>query len=156
MDFPDHLSGRDGSFATSSETPQGYSPEESDAVTATQGPLRATSHILEAIPEDGTTLIPPKVMRQDNVQVWRVRGESMVRCHLREGDHVIVQRCDTVKEGDMVLALLRNEEAALGRLHQDAHRVRLEGVYPDGEAKLLDEEDVTVFGVLVGILRKYT
>jgi len=95
-------------------------------------------------------------MRQNNMQVLRVKADFMGECRLREGDYVIVQRCDAVKEGEMVLALLRNEELTLGRVHHDGHRVRFEGANPAEEATILDEADVTILGVFVGILRKYT
>jgi repressor LexA len=79
----------------------------------------------------------------------------MIGDHLLDGDLVIVEKRNTAKDGDLVLACTMNEGTAAKRFFRDGPRIRLEPSNPSYEALLLDENDVIIQGVVVGILRKY-
>jgi repressor LexA len=83
----------------------------------------------------------------------RVRGDSMIEDHIRDGDYVIVEQRATARDGETVVALLDNGEATLKRLYRDPGGVRLQPANP--AYKPLVTKNVRVQGVVIGILRKY-
>ena len=83
-----------------------------------------------------------------------VRGDSMIEDHIRDGDYVIVQRQRTVRDGQIVVAVLPDGEATLKRLYRERGRVRLQPSNPAMEPIYVDQ-DVDIQGVVIGVLRKY-
>jgi repressor LexA len=72
-----------------------------------------------------------------------------------DGDFVIVEKREHPRNGEMVVALVRNSDVTLKRFHRDRDRIRLEPANPAYKAMILDERDVTIQGVVIGIIRKY-
>jgi repressor LexA len=99
--------------------------------------------------------IPTEMMRKSNISVWRVEGGSVTGDHLLNGDHLILDKLSTPRDGDMVAALVRKSVATLRRFYRDGHRIRLEDADPSGESAVFEEKEVDILGVVVGILRKY-
>ena len=114
-----------------------------------EGSLIETLEGQEAIP------IPPDLLSRNNIYVLQVRGDSMIGDHLLGGDHLIVEKRDTARDGEMVVALTNKGEVTLKRFFRDGPRIRLEPADASAEATVFDEKDVTIQGVVVGILRKY-
>lgn len=85
--------------------------------------------------------------------VLRVRGDSMVDDHICDGDLVIVERRDTARDGETVVALIEGEEATLKRFYRTTHGVRLEAANPAYEPIIA--RDVAIQGVVIGVLRQY-
>lgn len=85
--------------------------------------------------------------------VLRVRGDSMLGDQICDGDYVIVERRNTARDGEMVVALIDEEEATLKRLYRTAKGVRLEASNPAYEP--IFAENVRIQGVVVGMLRRY-
>jgi repressor LexA len=83
----------------------------------------------------------------------RVRGDSMIDEHIRDGDYVLVQRRETARNGETVVALLPDGDATLKKFYREAGRIRLQPANPD--LKPLFVKDVAVQGVVIGVLRKY-
>ena len=83
----------------------------------------------------------------------RVRGESMIDEHIRDGDYVIVQRRVTARNGETVVALLPDGDATLKKFYREPGRIRLQPANPDLEPIYVP--DVAIQGVVIGVLRKY-
>ncbi|MDQ7779727.1 MAG: S24 family peptidase [Planctomycetota bacterium] len=83
----------------------------------------------------------------------QVKGDSMIGEQIRDGDFVIVEKRATAKNGEMVVALLDNNEATLKRFYAEKGRVRLQPSNPSQPP--LYTKNVRVQGVVVGVLRKY-
>lgn len=83
----------------------------------------------------------------------RVRGDSMIGDQICDGDYVIVERRNTARDGEMVVALIDGEEATLKRLYRTSNGVRLEASNPAYEP--IFATDVKIQGVVVGVLRQY-
>ncbi len=85
--------------------------------------------------------------------VLQVRGDSMIDEHIRDGDYVVVQKQDTARDGQTVVALLETGEATLKKLYHDGGRIRLQPANPSYEPIYVDR--IKIQGVVVGVLRKY-
>jgi repressor LexA len=85
--------------------------------------------------------------------VLRVRGDSMIGDSIADGDYVICEKRDTVRNGETVVALIDGEEATLKRFHRTSRGIRLEAANPEYEPIIA--KDVDIQGVVVGVLRRY-
>ena len=85
--------------------------------------------------------------------VLRVTGDSMIDDHIRDGDYVVVEKREAVRDGETVVALLENGEATLKRYYRQGDRIRLQPANPSYEPICVD--NVRIQGVVVGVLRKY-
>jgi repressor LexA len=84
-----------------------------------------------------------------------VRGDSMIEAGIHDGDTVILRRCDTAENGDIVVALVEHEEATLKRLRKRGTAVALESANPAYETRIFGPDQVEVQGRLVALIRRY-
>jgi repressor LexA len=90
------------------------------------------------------------------VYVLRVRGESMIEDHLCDGDYVVIERRDSARNGEQVVALLDNGEATLKRFYREpGNKVRLQPANATMEPRIVDAAQLKVQGVVIGVLRSY-
>src|SRR5580704_15881719 len=89
------------------------------------------------------------------VYVLRVRGESMIEDHLCDGDYVVIERRDTARNGEQVVALLDTGEATLKRYYKEGGKVRLQPANSTMEPRVVDADRLRVQGVVIGVLRTY-
>jgi repressor LexA len=87
--------------------------------------------------------------------VLRVRGDSMVDDGIRDGDYVVVSKRSTAQNGQTVVALIRGE-ATLKRYYAEGARVRLQPANSAMKPLTIDSRDVTVQGVVTGLIRTYS
>src|SRR5688572_16724119 len=92
---------------------------------------------------------------KNGVYVLRVRGESMIEDHLCDGDYVVIERRDTARNGEQVVALLDSGEATLKRYYKEGRNVRLQPANSTMQPKVVPAEMVKVQGVVIGVLRSY-
>lgn len=85
--------------------------------------------------------------------VLRVRGDSMIDEQIRDGDYVIIQRRNTARNGETVVALLDNGEATLKKFYREHGQIRLQPANDKYEPIIV--KDVKIQGVVVGVIRKY-
>ncbi|HBS28198.1 MAG TPA: hypothetical protein DEB06_01825 [Phycisphaerales bacterium] len=83
----------------------------------------------------------------------RVDGESMKDEGILDGDYVIIQRRDTARNGERVVALLPNGETTLKTYFKEADHIRLQPANP--EFKPIIVKDCKVQGVVTGVIRRY-
>ena len=84
-----------------------------------------------------------------------VNGDSMIEAGINDGDTVIIKRCDTATNGDIVVALVEKEEATLKRLHKQGTSIGLEAANAAYETRYFGPDQVDIQGKLVGLIRKY-
>lgn len=90
------------------------------------------------------------------VYVLRVRGESMIEDHLCDGDFVVIERRESARNGEQVVALLDTGEATLKRFYREpGNRIRLQPANATMEPRVVDSDRVKVQGVVIGVLRSY-
>ncbi len=92
---------------------------------------------------------------KQGVYVLRVRGESMIEDHLCDGDFVVIERRETAKNGEQVVALLDTGEATLKRYYREGPKIRLQPANSTMEPRIVDADRVRVQGVVIGVLRSY-
>ena len=85
----------------------------------------------------------------------RVRGNSMIDEQIRDGDIVIVEDRTTAETGETVIALLPGEEVTLKKFLREGSVIRLQPANPTIEPLFVDEADVRIQGVVIGIMRRY-
>ena len=89
------------------------------------------------------------------VYVLRVRGESMIEDHLCDGDYVVIERRETARNGEQVVALLDTGEATLKRFFKEGSKIRLQPANATMEPRIVDANRVRIQGVVIGVLRTY-
>jgi repressor LexA len=92
---------------------------------------------------------------KQGVYVLKVRGESMIEDHLCDGDFVIIERRESARNGDQVVALLDTGEATLKRYYKEGHRIRLQPANSSMEPRYVEADRCRVQGVVIGVLRSY-
>jgi repressor LexA len=89
------------------------------------------------------------------VYVLRVRGESMIDDHLCDGDFVVIERRETARNGEQVVALLDTGEATLKRFYKEGSKIRLQPANNTMEPRIVDADRCRIQGVVIGVLRTY-
>ena len=79
----------------------------------------------------------------------------MIDAGILDGDTVLIQRCDDATSGDIVVALVDDNEATLKRLRRKGDSIALEAANPAYETRIFGPDRVKVQGKLVGLMRRY-
>ncbi len=84
-----------------------------------------------------------------------VKGDSMIDIGINDGDIVVIRETSTADNGDIVVALVEDQEATLKRFRQQGSTIALEAANPAYETRLFRDDQVKVQGRLVGLIRSY-
>jgi repressor LexA len=84
-----------------------------------------------------------------------VRGDSMIEAGILDGDTVVIRRADAADTGDIVVALIDDEEATLKRLRKKGGSVALEAANPAYETRIFRPDRVRIQGRLIALFRRY-
>ena len=129
----------------------GPSPDHQDASLPILGTI-AAGHPIEAVEDREEVPLTELIPTGDEHYLLKVRGKSMVEDHIDDGDLVVVERRQTARNGEIVVAII-DEEATLKRFYREDGRVRLQPansalspIYPD---------DVEIRGVVRGVIRQF-
>lgn len=129
------------------------------AVRAVELPLLgrvAAGSPIEAIAGSETVFVPEDMVGRRDTYVLQVKGESMIDEQIRDGDYVIVEDRTSVRDGEMVIALVGGDSATLKKLYREGEgRVRLQPANRRMKPIYVDQDDLRVQGVVIGVLRKY-
>ncbi len=115
----------------------------------------AAGRPIEAIEDVGTISIPSDMLGRDRTYILQVSGDSMIDDGIRDGDYVIVEDRHEARNGETVVALLDGENVTLKKYYREGQRIRLEPANPGMKPIIVDEEKVTIQGIVIGLLRKY-
>lgn len=111
---------------------------------------------IEAIQHEVDRLSVPAAMVSGGEHfALEVRGDSMIDAGILEGDLVIIRRADTANTGDIVVALVHDQEATLKKLRKKGGSIALEAANPAYETRIFGPGEVKVQGRLVGLIRRY-
>jgi repressor LexA len=108
--------------------------------------IQQKSHILN---------VPPDFLSHGEHFALEVRGDSMIEAGIFDGDTVFIRRQDSADTGDIVVALIDDEEATLKRLRRRGASVALEAANPAYETRIFGPDRVRVQGKMVSLLRRY-
>lgn len=98
---------------------------------------------------------PPDLLTNGEHFALEVRGDSMIDAGIHDGDTVIIRRCDSAENGDIIVALVEKEEATLKRLRKRGAAIALEAANPAYETRIFGPDQVDIQGRLVGLIRRY-
>ncbi|MCW9043778.1 MAG: transcriptional repressor LexA [Pseudopelagicola sp.] len=113
-------------------------------------PIEAISHV------DHHIAVPGQMLRSGGTHyALEVKGDSMIDAGINDGDVVIIRESDTADSGEIVVALVEDQEATLKRLHKNGNSIALEAANPAYETRVYASDKVKVQGTLVGLIRTY-
>ncbi|MBL1421207.1 MAG: transcriptional repressor LexA [Alphaproteobacteria bacterium] len=111
---------------------------------------------IEAIQEHGNDVtVPMEMLSNGEHFALEVSGESMIEAGILDGDTVIIRQQETANNGDIVVALIDEEEATLKRLRKKGDSIALEAANPAFETRIFGPDRVRIQGKLVGLIRRY-
>ena len=111
---------------------------------------------IEALQNPGRTVdIPVSMLGGGEHYALEVEGDSMVEAGILDGDTVVIRRCDTADNGDIVVALVDEQEATLKRLRRRGESVALEPANAAYETRIFGPDQVAIQGKLIGLVRLY-
>jgi repressor LexA len=138
------------------DVPEPGAPEEGPAPSRTAvsvlGRIAAGAPI-ETVEHPEELELADLLPRDREVYALRVRGDSMIEDGVHDGDVVLVERRNMARDGEMVVAVLPDEEATLKRLYREKRGWRLQPANPALQPLHVDE--VEVRGVVIGVVRRF-
>ena len=99
--------------------------------------------------------VPPDLLTSGDHYALEVRGDSMIDAGILDGDTVLIRKTEDADTGDIVVALIDEEEATLKRFRRRGAAIALEPANAAHEVRILPPNRVRVQGRLVGLMRKY-
>jgi repressor LexA len=112
-------------------------------------PISAIQTRMDTIP------MPPEFLGGGEHFALEIRGDSMIEAGIFENDTVIIRKQDTAETGDIVVALIDEEEATLKRLRKRGASIALEAANPAYETRIFGPDRVRVQGKMIALLRRY-
>jgi repressor LexA len=119
--------------------------------------LVAAGEPIEAIAGNDTIAVPDELIpRRGRSYVLKVRGQSMIDEHIKDGDFIVVHERNEADNGQTVVALVHGSSATVKRFYREPGGwIRLEPANATMHALRVNERDVVVQGIVVGVIRKY-
>ena len=115
----------------------------------------AAGRPIEAIPQPEYLQVPDELLGSKPCYVLQVSGDSMIEEGILDGDYVVIEQRDCARNGEIVVALVNNEEATLKRIEQHPGQIILHPANASMEPMAYAPDAVQVQGVLRGLLRSY-
>lgn len=112
-------------------------------------PIDAIQHKTHSI------MVPPEMIAGGDHYALEVKGDSMIEAGIFDGDTVIIRNASTANPGEIVVALVDEEEATLKRFRRKGASIALEAANPAYETRIFGPDRVKVQGRLVGLIRRY-
>ena len=110
---------------------------------------------IEAFEGHSTLPVPAALLGPGEHYALEVSGDSMIEAGIFDGDYALVRRTNTARDGEIVVALVRGEEATLKYLHKESGQVRLDPANAAYDPQFYRPDEVEVQGKLAGLLRRY-
>jgi repressor LexA len=99
--------------------------------------------------------MPPDLLSAGEHFALEVRGDSMIEAGILDGDIALIRRTEAAETGDIVVALIDDEEATLKRFRRRGASIALEPANPSYEVRILPPNRVRIQGKLAGLFRRY-
>ncbi len=110
---------------------------------------------IEAMEGASMLSVPAALLGSGEHYALEVSGDSMIEAGILDGDYALIQRADTAREGDIVVALVEDQDATLKYFHREGRLVRLDPANAAYEPQRYPAEHVRIQGRLAGLLRRY-
>jgi repressor LexA len=108
--------------------------------------IQSKSHVIS---------MPPDMLGTGDHFALEVRGDSMIDAGILEGDTVLIKKTEAADTGDIVVALIDEEEATLKRFRRRGASIALEPANAAYEVRILPPTRVRIQGKMVGLFRRY-
>jgi repressor LexA len=138
-----------------------HSPNRSDEEGEISISIPVMGRIAAGVPisaiQDHThnVAVPPDMIGFGSHYALTVNGDSMIEAGIFDGDTVIIRETNSADAGEIVVALVDDEEATLKRLRRKGNSIALEAANPAYETRIFSQDRVKVQGRLVGLIRRY-
>ena len=110
---------------------------------------------IEALQGTETFAVPAALLGPGEHYALEVAGDSMVEEGILDGDFALIRKVDTARDGEIVVALIDNEEATLKTFRREGNMVRLDPANRQYEPQRYDPRRVQIQGRLAGLIRRY-
>jgi repressor LexA len=115
----------------------------------------AAGQPIEAILNNETLAVPPDMIGRGRTFALRVRGDSMIDEHIRDGDYIVVESRETAENGQLVVALLDGSDATVKTFYRERGGIRLQPANPRYKPIVVKPDRISLQGVVTGLIRKY-
>jgi repressor LexA len=150
---PSVINGDLGRVRASSQT--SGSEARAPVMVPLMGRIAAGTPISAIQTRTDTIGMPPDFLGSGDHFALEVRGDSMIEAGIFENDLVIIRKQDAAETGDIVVALIDDEEATLKRLRKRGASIALEAANPAYETRIFGPDRVRVQGKMVSLFRRY-
>jgi repressor LexA len=110
---------------------------------------------IEALQDSAMLPVPAALLGAGEHYALEVAGDSMVEAGILDGDYALIRRTETARDGEIVVALIDENEATLKYFRKEGAMVRLDPANRDYNPQRYRPDQVRVQGRLAGLLRKY-
>jgi repressor LexA len=110
---------------------------------------------IEALQGTDTFAVPAALLGPGDHYALEVSGDSMVEEGILDGDFALIRKVDTARDGEIVVALIDNEEATLKTFRREGNMIRLDPANRRYEPQRYDPRRVQIQGRLAGLIRRY-
>lgn len=110
---------------------------------------------IEALQGNEGFAVPAALLGPGEHYALEVSGDSMVDEGILDGDFALIRKVDSARDGEIVVALIDNEEATLKTYRREGQMIRLDPANRSYEPQRYDESRVTIQGRLSGLIRRY-
>jgi len=110
---------------------------------------------IEALQDSAMLPVPAALLGAGEHYALEVAGDSMVEAGILDGDYALIRRTETARDGEIVVALIDENEATLKYFRKEGAMIRLDPANRDYNPQRYRPDQVRVQGRLAGLLRKY-
>ena len=144
----------EGSRGTVRSLPDGEIASDPVAIPV-MGRIAAGTPISAIQNHSHTIAVPPDMLGTGEHFALEVKGDSMIEAGIFDGDTILIRKGDTADSGDIIVALVDDEEATLKRLRRRGASIALEAANPAYETRIFGPDRIRIQGRLVGLIRRY-
>jgi repressor LexA len=147
----------EGGLGRTAKAPAAPPPDERgrDLSIPVMGRIAAGTPISAIQNKSHSITLSPDFLTQGEHYALEVRGDSMVEAGILDGDLVVIRKQDNANTGDIIVALIDDEEATLKRFRRRGSSIALEAANPSYETRVLGPDRVKIQGKLVSLVRRY-
>jgi repressor LexA len=110
---------------------------------------------IEALEGQTTLPVPAALLGPGEHYALEVAGDSMVEEGILDGDYALIRKTETARDGEIVVALINEEEATLKTFRREGQMIRLDPANRHYDAQRYRPDQVRIQGRLAGLLRRY-
>jgi len=110
---------------------------------------------IEALQGTEAFAVPAALLGPGEHYALEVSGDSMIEEGILDGDFALIRKVDTARDGEIIVALIDNEEATLKTYRREGRTIRLDPANSRYEPQRYDENRVRIQGRLAGLIRRY-